>query len=520
MNDTPPTTPPHPTPRERPATGLRRVVPTHRERLYRAATSRRIEQAAAAHQPQPPLMERAGTAVARLAAAWAPHAREIWVACGPGNNGGDGLVAARWLHTRGRGAVRVWMAGPPEALPSDARAAWQAAVAAGVAFTTDGPTPGALVIDALLGLGVSRAPTGALAEALARVHDHTGPVLCVDLPSGLHPDSGTAWLPERPTAGPRATLALLSLKPGLFTGRGRDLSGEVWFDDLGVSDPGFDADAHWGGHTPTGAGKHGHPHAGHKGRYGDVIVLGGESVAVHGAGMTGAALLAARAALQAGAGRVFAGLLGPVSAQPGWDPGCLALMLRTPQRLCEPKALRDAAVVLGCGGGESVAPLLAPCIAHADALVLDADALNALAREPAAWAALRSRRGPTVLTPHPLEAARLLGTDTARVMDGRLAAAQALSERSGAIVVLKGSGTVVAMPDAAPWINATGNASLATGGTGDVLAGALGAALAVPGRDPLEATRRAVAAHGAAADAWSGPGGLTADALAALLTAA
>lgn len=257
------------------------------------------------------------------------------------------------------------------------------------------------------------------------------------------------------------------------------------------------------------------PHTAHKGSYGDVAVLPGQSLANTGQGMAGAAVLAARAALHGGAGRVYLGVPATPAA-PEWDPMQPELMLRHATALLDPELLASLTVVAGCGGGVTVSDGLATVLAHAARLVLDADGLNAVARDPALLDALQ-RRGwmRTVITPHPLEAARLLGCSTADVMSDRLGAASGLAQRLQVVCVLKGAGTVVATPQDRPWINASGNARLATAGTGDVLAGMVAAAIA---RQPGAVTRqvcRAVHAHGAIADAWDArQGTLTAAALA------
>jgi hydroxyethylthiazole kinase-like uncharacterized protein yjeF len=227
--------------------------------------------------------------------------------------------------------------------------------------------------------------------------------------------------------------------------------------------------------------------------------------------MAGAALLAARAALHQGAGRVFVGLLDPDA--PALDAQQPDLMVRAWQEL----ALRGMAVACGCGGGAAVRAALPTVLGTARALVLDADALNAVAADPqlAALLQARGRRGaPTVLTPHPLEAARLLETGTGAVQADRVAAARRLAEKFAAVVVLKGSGTVIASAQGAPRINPTGNARLAIAGTGDVLAGMVAARLAA-GEDAWDAASAAVYLHGLAADRWPAGEPLTAARLAA-----
>lgn len=479
--------------------------------LFDTEANRVAEVAAAAVLPAHTLMARAGLATARLARALAPHARRAWIAAGPGNNGGDGLVAARHLRAAGLD-VLVTLAGDASRAPADAAWALAQARAAGVRIDTDWPAEDAafdLALDALLGLGASRAPAGPLAEGVRRLNAGEAPVLAVDLPTGLDADTG-AVLPARSTepgavaaaVQARWTLALLAAKPGLFTGEGPALCGDLWFDPIGVeADPsaasailaGADALSRW--LAPRGRG-------GHKGRFGDVHVVGGD------AGMSGAALLCARAASVAGAGRVFVhafdAALGAV------DAGHPELMLRAPVPV--PAAGDAATWAAGCGGGRAVAGWLHRALGLAARLVLDADALNAVAASAGLQRALRARGEaglPTILTPHPLEAARLLGATTAQVQADRPGAARALAGRTGACILLKGAGTVVAAPDRMPVINPTGNARLSSAGTGDVLAGLLaghwsaGLAGRVDGRDGMSlAVETAVLAawrHGRAA---------------------
>lgn len=488
--------------------------------LFDTAATQRLEQHAAALLPAHTLMQRAGLAIARLARALAPHARTVWIACGPGNNGGDGLEAAVHLHEHGLQVVVTWL-GTPATAPADTLRAWHSASAAGVPFSSQPPgdmRPNDLCIDALLGLGLTPGDTRAapdahspLLTALRQLRQSAAPILAVDLPTGLQADTGqyaTGFAPDpalAPTAA-RHTLSLLTLKAGLFTGVGRDAAGTVWFDDLGC-DPGAE---------PPSARLIGPPafsprrHASHKGSYGDVAVVGGEGLPARGMGMTGAALLAARAALHSGAGRVLVCLL---------DGGEMALDVQQPAlmfRHFNVLHLEQLTVVCGCGGGQTVGAVLPEVLLRAPQLVLDADALNAIAVDSVLQSAVHARaaRGQTtVLTPHPLEAARLLGTDTARVQADRLAAAQQLAERFACVVVLKGSGSVVAAPEKVPGINPTGNARLATAGTGDVLAGMVGARLAA-GAGARQAAASAVFAHGRTADHWPAGQVLTADRLA------
>jgi len=475
---------------------MQRVTPGRPWPLHDVAAIRRLEQRAAAALPPHALMQRAGLAVARLALALAPHARTVWVACGPGNNGGDGFEAAMHLKQWGKEPVVTWL-GDEARAPADALASLRRARAAGVTFAAEPPAAYDFALDALLGIGATRAPEARLLRHIERLNAGPAPVLAVDLPSALDADTGAATTCVRA----RHTLSLLALKPGLFTAQGRDAAGEVWFDDLQAADD-EPASATLAG-PPAAAPR---PHASHKGSYGDVAVIGGAP------GMAGAALLCGRAALHHGAGRVFVGFL---------DPRAPALDLRQPDLMVRPWDSLDLAamaVACGCGGGEAVRAALPRALA-ARALVLDADALNAIAADPQLQALLaaRGRRGAaTVLTPHPLEAARLLARGTGEVQGDRLAAAGELARRFGSVVVLKGSGSVIAAPDGRVRINPTGNARLAVAGTGDVLAGMVAARLA-NGESAFEAGSGAVYLHGLAADGWPEGEPLTAAALATRL---
>lgn len=471
-----------------------RISPNRAWPLFDTAASRAVEQASASQLPPHALMQRAGLAVARLALALAPHARTVWLACGPGNNGGDGFEAAMHLRSWGKNAIVTW-SGDQARLPPDARASLQRARAADVRVAPQAPAEWDLAVDAMLGLGATRPLEGTLAQWAASMAAGTRPVLAVDLPSGLDGDTGGGQ-PLRATH----TLSLLTLKPGVFTAGGRDAAGEVWFDDLGIAGPAAQATA-WLAGPPAEAAR---LHASHKGSYGDVAVIGGA------AGMGGAALLAATAALHGGAGRVFACLLDP--GAPGFDPAEPGLMLRRWDSL----DLSAMTVACGCGGGDAVREVLPKVLGTARALVLDADALNAIAADARLQSLLQARaqgKRPTVLTPHPLEAGRLLGCTAGAVQADRLAASRELVQRLGCVVVLKGSGTVVAGPGRAPLLNPTGNARLATAGTGDVLAGLVASHLAArPGA--FEAAAAAVYEHGALADRWPPGQALTASALA------
>ncbi len=473
--------------REPATTAPRRIHSGHAWPLFDTRSTREIEARALAAHPPHALMQRAGLATARLAMAMAPHAGCIWVAAGPGNNGGDGIEAAMHLHLWGRRVVVTWL-GADATASADTAASRQRALSAGVVFCEAPPPQADFCIDALLGIGATRAPDGRMAQWIQHMHAERLPVLAVDIPTGLDADTGRM---AAIAVQARTTLCLLTLKPGLFTAHGRDASDQVWLDDLGVTLNETTA--------PARAELAGAPalrqrlHRSHKGDGGDVIVVGGAR------GMAGAAWLAATAALHAGAGRVYVGLLDANAAATfaGQQP---ALM----QRPVEDLDAVGRTVVCGCGGGDAVRAPLPRLLATSARMVLDADALNAVARDPHLQQALRHRGArslPTVLTPHPLEAARLLGATTAQVQDDRLRACQAIADAWQCTVVLKGSGSVIAAPQSAPAINPTGNALLATAGTGDVLAGLVGAALA-QGLGAFDAARTAVFLHGLAADHW------------------
>ena len=488
---------------------MQKITTASSQPLFDVAATRRIEELAAMTLPPHTLMQRAGLAVARLAMAIAPHAQCIWVACGPGNNGGDGFEAAMHLHQWGKRVVVTWTGAGKNGLPPDAEAARKRAMAAGVTFADTPPPNFDFCIDALLGIGstldLARGGSAPIQHWLTLMAQSSAPCLAVDLPSGLNADTGAtiaihsgALCEHIHWPGPRFTLSLLTLKSGLFTFEGRDSAGEVWFDDLGVDVPATEPPSAW----LLGADSVVTPqrlHSAHKGSFGDVAVVGGEStISSH---MAGAALLAARAALHAGAGRVYVALLDSVhSNRLTVDTNQPELMFRCFEKI----DLRAQVVVCGCGGGEAVKAVMPEVLSTASQLVLDADALSAIANDTQLQTLLKARAArnfATVLTPHPLEAARLLQTSTAQIQSDRLKAATQLAELYQAVVVLKGSGSVIVAPGQTSRINSSGNALLATAGTGDVLAGMVGASLA-RGRQAFDAACSAVFNHGRIADEW------------------
>lgn len=480
-------------------TTIQRALPvTHELALLDIAHVRALEQRASAALPPNTLMARAGTATARLALALAPHAERIWIAAGPGNNGGDGIEAACHLQRAGK-RVKVGLIGDVDALPPDAAQALARARAEHVPIESALPSAVPdLAIDALLGIGANRAPQGAIEAAIRHVNAWHAPVLAIDVPSGLNADTGEPLGDACIRAS--HTLTMLAWKPGLFTAAGRDHAGSAWLAPL-QTEIALDPPQAWLSGVTGGVGHAPRRHAQHKGSFGDVAIVGGAP------GMGGAALLAARAAQAAGAGRVYVDLLNRQAL--ALDPMHPELMLRAGWSSSAPDVLARSTVVCGCGGGDAVRASLPRLLSTAHRLVLDADALNAVATDPGLQTLLQGRaaRGlATVLTPHPLEAARLLGCTTAEVQRDRLRAAQELASRWRTCVVLKGSGSVIALPGRTPRINATGSAALATAGTGDVLAGWLGGRWAQIGNSDDAAAAafaiaiRTVAEHGAAVE--------------------
>lgn len=471
----------------RPQLLLRRDVPLLDSRQA-------VERERSAHGMLPPhtLMSRAGQAVARLALARYPHARRIALWCGPGNNGGDGLIAAAELQARGC-TVRCWLPGPQKPSADDAHWARRHAEAAGVPVAHVADPAAAidddceLMIDALFGAGLQRPVPAAWLDA-AEALGHRGiPVLAVDMPSGLAGDTGCALGGRAVQAD--CTLALLSLRPGHFTGDAARHTGDLWFDALQVEDAGASTAQLI---TRPALGLPPRAATQHKGQSGDVWVIGGA------ASMAGAPLLAARAALACGAGRVYVhSLASPPLLHDLLQPG---LMFRSTLNPAP-----SACLVFGPGAGDGAEALqaLRGALSHAAPLVLDADGLNAVARDGALADALSRRGAATVLTPHPLEAARLLGSSSAEVQRDRLRAARALSQRFRAVTLLKGSGTVLCDIDGRVRINPTGGPRLATAGSGDVLAGVIGALIA-QGLAAWDAACTGAYLHGAAADAAAG----------------
>ncbi|MBM3392901.1 MAG: NAD(P)H-hydrate dehydratase [Betaproteobacteria bacterium] len=470
--------------------------------IYRVAALREIE--ARFSGESPPLMERAGAAATRAVLAHSRGARLApLIVCGPGNNGGDGFVVARILRSRGINPTVVFT-GDETKLPADAREAFDSLRSFGGEISHEIPKkPFSLVVDALFGIGLQRPVEGTYAELISRINAMDCPVLSLDIASGLCADTGRVL-----GCAVRAhfTATFIALKPGLLTLDGPDHSGEVSVYDLDIA-PESVLPAE--GRVVTTALFRDclkrRPRNSHKGMMGGVGILGGAP------GMTGAALLAGRAALKLGAGRVYVGLLD--NAALAIDTDQPELMLRTPADVLSSGFATVLAAGPGLGQGADALELLRQAIAAELPLVLDADALNLLAAHPVLAGRVARRNAPTLLTPHPLEAARLLGIDIAEVRADRIGAALALAERMNAPTVLKGCGSVIASPAGHWYINTSGNPGMASAGMGDVLAG-IAAALLAQGWPAEAALACATHLHGVAADrlvdAGVGPIGLTA----------
>jgi hydroxyethylthiazole kinase-like uncharacterized protein yjeF len=452
--------------------------------LYTVAELRTIEHEAQRDLPAGELMARAGRAAARRIDEWMGTRRaSVCIAAGPGNNGGDGFVVAQELAARGHDVTCVLLGGG-EPTAADARAAWERWRTGGGAVQTTLPARRFdVVVDALFGIGLARPLAGPFVDAARWMEHHAQRVVALDVPSGLDADRG-GWVGEVAGVRADATVTFLGDKPGLHTGAGLDAAGEVHVEALGVALPAGGLQLG----EPSDFSSIARPRArdSHKGTYGDVLVLGG------GAGMVGAALLAARSALRLGAGRVYVDCIGAPELRV--DPVQPELMFRPYASLGEVEC-----TVAGCGLGTDAAArtALAWALARPHALVVDADGLNLLAADANLRPALQQRTAASVLTPHPLEAARLLGIAPHDVQADRVGAARRLARELDAIVVLKGAGSVIAEPGGRAAINPTGSAALATAGTGDVLAGLLGALLAQR-FDPWQCALAAVWLHGAA----------------------
>jgi NAD(P)H-hydrate epimerase len=463
--------------------------------LYRAASVREFDRIAIDELgiAGSTLMERAGRAAFQVLLEGWPSAGKIAVVCGRGNNAGDGYVLARLAVERGIEVI-VAEVGDPAALRGDALAARKTLENTGatpVAFSPQSLDGAAVIVDGIFGTGLDREVEEEWRAAIEAVNAATAPVLALDIPSGLHADTGRVMGESIRAA---ATVSFIGLKRGSFTGQGRARCGRIHYQDLGVPEGLFErcaADAYLEDvecfHGLLGP----RPRDAHKGRFGHVLVVGGES------GFCGAARLAAEAALRCGAGLVS---VATRTAHAG------VVGLGRPEIMChgvetaeEIHGLMQRASVLAVGPGLGQAPwgrsMLDAALEAQKPLVLDADGLNLFAKgHPAVLGS------ETVITPHPAEAARLLGVETAAVEADRYEAVEALARKLECVCVLKGAGTLVSAPGGvASYVCRDGNPGMATGGMGDVLTGVVAALMAQAPSAEL-AARAGVCLHARAGD--------------------
>lgn len=435
------------------------------------------------------LMARAGQAAfTTLRQRW-PGADNILVLAGTGNNAGDGFVIARLAHSAGL-AVRVMFLADPQALKGDALTAAQDMQEAGIHgqwYDDEGLDWADLVVDAMLGTGLSGEVREPFNQAIEALNKARCPVLAVDIPSGLSADTGQ---PQGLAVRAQLTISFIGRKQGLYLALGPEYCGERVFDALDVpsevlaTTPSLRTLAL--AHQLTALTPR--QHSAHKGSFGHLLVVGGAS------GFGGAVRMAAEAALRCGSGLVS------VATHPSH---AAALTAQRPEIMCHPTADRSdldelleraTLVVLGPGLGRGTwSRALWDRVMHCDRpLLLDADALNLLAEQP-------QHRDDWILTPHPGEAARLLGEDIASIEQDRMPAIAALTERYGGTVVLKGAGTLVQTGNQPPGLCPLGNPGMASGGMGDVLSGVIGS-LAGQGLRPSQAATLGVCLHATAAD--------------------
>lgn len=457
--------------------------------------------------PSSVLMERAGHAVATVAARFlqGAYGRRVLVLAGKGNNGGDGLVVARKLHRMGA-LVRIALAEPPKSLRGDPLEMYERLVPLALPVGTPSgeiiqkvASRSDLVVDALFGTGFRGAASGLIGDWIDAANRAGAPVIAVDIPSGL---DGTDGSVRGPAISATLTVALQALKCGHLLGEGPRLCGEIEVVDIGVEVRDDDACAFVPEAPDVAEAIPRRPLDAHKWSAGSVCVVGGS------AGMSGAAVMAARSALRAGAGMVALAL--PRSVQKMVAPSAPELVTRpleeTPDGAISEVAFEAVAQMArrydvlavgpGMGRDPSTGGLVKRILAETDCpVVLDADGLNLLGRD--AYREIGEREAPTVLTPHPAEMARLLGTDAATVDRERLAVASEVAAKWECVVLLKGPRTIVAGPEGTPIVNVTGTPALATAGTGDVLTGIV-AALIAAGAKPTGAAMAAAYVHGVA----------------------
>lgn len=468
--------------------------------LFTTEQIRRIEQRAIGELgiPAYELMLRAGLAAWRLVLQRWPQAQTIGIACGPGNNGGDGYVLARLAAESGRQVrvVSLSEAAPRTEPARQAYDAWRADPTQHRVFGVHDELPKVdLWVDALFGVGLTRAPDALAADLIAVMAESERPVLALDLPSGIDADSAHAM-----GAAVRAdvTLTFIASKRGLHTGLGRAHAGEVLIDDLGLPEAvvaSERASAHLYGPDCLNRWLSPRPRNSHKGHYGHVLCVGGER------GYAGAIAMCAESALRCGAGLVSVATrqenLAPLLTR---RPECMVRAVSSAAEL-QPLIERCSVIAIGPGLGQNEwgHELLLAAIASDEPMIVDADALNLVARDSL-------RLNNAILTPHPGEAARLLGTTVKDLERDRYAAAQALAHETGCVVVWKGAGTIVAAPGKTPAVIDAGNPGMAVGGMGDVLTGAI-AALSAQDWDGYNAAVCGALLHSAAGDAAARDGG-------------
>lgn len=468
--------------------------------LFSTEQIRRIEQRAIAELgiPAYELMQRAGLAAWRLVLQRWPLAQTIGIACGPGNNGGDGYVLARLAMESGRQVRIVSLSDDaPRAEPArQAFDAWNESPRPRQVFGLHDELPQVdLWVDALFGVGLSREPDAVVTDLVAAIAQSGRPVLALDLPSGIDADSAHAI-----GAAIRAdvTLTFIASKRGLHTGLGRAHAGEVVVDALGLPEATIAserASAHLYGPDCLSLWLSPRPRNSHKGHHGHVLCVGGEH------GYAGAIAMCAESALRCGAGLVSVATrqanVAPLLTR---RPECMVRAVSSAAEL-QPLIERCNVIAIGPGLGQDEwgRELLLTALASGEPLVVDADALNLVARDSL-------RLSNAILTPHPGEAARLLGTTVADLERDRYAAALALAHKTDCVVVWKGAGTIVAAPGRTPAVIDAGNPGMAVGGMGDVLTGAI-AALSAQDWHGYDAAVCGALLHSAAADAAAREGG-------------
>jgi NAD(P)H-hydrate epimerase len=461
-------------------------------RIYRAAQVRELDRLAMERHEIPgyTLMYRAGEAALSLLRKRWPWARRILVLCGAGNNAGDGYVLARLAQSE-RLQVTVVALFDPAKLQGDARIAWDTFHAAGgqvVEWDERLLDSAEVIVDAILGTGLTRPINGRSAEIIRAVNASGRPVLAIDIPTGLCADTGN---PLGAAIQADATITFVGLKLGLYTGEGPDYAGEVHFNDLGVSALLGDAQPCAGRRIDRGLIRTILPRrarTSHKGDHGHVLCIGGN------AGMPGAIRLTAEAALHVGAGRVTVAThpdnVGIVVAG---RPELMCSGVRTAAELERlTRACDLIAIGPGLGRDDWAQTMFEVACRSEKPLIVDADGLNLLAVRP-------RRRDDWVLTPHPGEAGRLLGTDGAAVQRERLAAVARLLERYGGVAVLKGAGTLVGHVGDVPCLCDRGNPGMAAPGMGDVLTGII-AGIAAQTRVLFDSACAGVLVHALAGD--------------------